>query len=358
MASEESRLMTADELLLHGLELYGRNHVAEAIRCWREAHALAPDDRRARDFLESAGVDVDAPSSRRSGVALSIPADRPCAANEVAQQAPSPPLRAGGAAIDRAELERLLKEKRFEEALDLLYAQREASPDDAAVSRGIRAIKEHLILRYGRALGSLDRVPVRERVREWAALPAEQRHVLRLVDGLASFGDVIHASHLGRFETYRILCRMLEAGVLTARAPSVRMPVVRPPPPEPTAEAAAPPSEAPLTRPSHSLSPARPSTPQGESSGSRPPHAVHDGHWEAAAWPTPAPPSSMTVSHAVLGNDGDAYEQSFALATEAYLCHDFMKAARHYRACLTLRPDDVRAAHNLRKLTRLLLGSG
>lgn len=317
MASEQRGLMSADELLRRGLELYGQNHVAEAIRCWREALALAPDDRRARDFLESAGVDVDAPSSRRSGVVPSLQAHQPDAARELAPQASSPPRQAGDAAIDRAALERLLEEKRFEEALDLLYAQREISPDDAAVSRGIRAIKEHLILRYGRLLGSLDRVPVRERVREWAALPAEQRHVLRLVDGLASFGDVIHASHLGRFETYRLLCDMLEAGVLSARAPSVRMPVVRPPPLEPSAEGAVPPS-----------------------------------------WSTPPPPSSMTVSHAVLGSDGDAYERSFSLATEAYLNRNFMEAARHYRACLTLRPDDPRAAHNLRKLTLLLLGSG
>jgi tetratricopeptide (TPR) repeat protein len=326
MALEQRGLMTADELLQRGLELYGQNHVAEAIGCWREALALAPDDRRARDFLESAGVDVDLPSSRRSGVALSRPAEPSGAAAEVAPQGPSPPSKSGVAAIDRAALTRLLEEKRFEEALDLLYAQREASPDDAAVSRGIRAIKEHLILRYGRALGSLDRVPMRERAGEGAALPAEQQHVLRLIDGLASFGDVIHASQLGRFETYRLLCSMLEARVLSARAPSVRMPVVRSPPPEPTAEAAAPPSDAPITRPSPSVS--------------------------------PAPPSSMTVSHAVLGSEGDAYERSFALATEAYLRRDFMKALHLYRACLTLRPDDARAAHNLRKLTLVLLGSG
>jgi tetratricopeptide (TPR) repeat protein len=346
MTSEQSRLVTVDDLLQQGLDLYGRNLVEEAICCWQEALALAPDDRRARDLLEGAGAAP--PSSQRSGVVISLHPERRGPANQAAQRTATPPIRAAVEPIDRQALEALLKEKRFEEALDFLYAQREASPDDASVSRGIRAIKEHLILRYGRELGSLDRVPMRGRASDETTLPPEQRHVLRLVDALASFGDVIRSSQLGRFETYRVLCRMLKAGLISARAPSVVMPAVRPPPPELDAPA----SEAPLTRPSqHALPAAAEASP--ETPPSTPPPSTEARFSGPPSWLAPAPPSSTTVGEAVLGGDGDEYDQCFALATEAYLCRDFAEAARLYRACLALRPDDARAAHNLQKLAEM-----
>ena len=48
------------------------------------------------------------------------------------------------AAIDRAVLERMLRERRFSDALDLLYEARAHSPEDLSIVRGIEALERHV----------------------------------------------------------------------------------------------------------------------------------------------------------------------------------------------------------------------
>ena len=52
-------------LLQEGLDHYGRNDVADAVRCWQQVLALAPDNLVARDYLEAAGADMSSMQSPR-----------------------------------------------------------------------------------------------------------------------------------------------------------------------------------------------------------------------------------------------------------------------------------------------------
>jgi len=204
---------------------------------------------------------------------------------------------------DREALEQAIRDERYEEALDLLYRDRALVPGDPAISRSIRVLEEELMLRYGHEIGDLDRIPMPVRRASPADLTLEQQQVLRLVDGLATFGDVLQSSDLGRYETYRALALMLERGLIGARAPSFTTPLS-------------------LLQASRLPPPA----------GPRPRANVEPP-------PPPAPPE-------------DEYEQLFERATDAYLGLRFDVALRLYEACLARRPDDGRVTNNLIRLRR------
>jgi tetratricopeptide (TPR) repeat protein len=313
VSRNDTRRSSVEDLLAEGLELYGQNKVAEAVLRWREVLAVAPGEQRALDYLDAAGAEaMPAPTT---GVVIELSAAREARSATPPSIAPDAIGEADVGAVDREALERLLQDKRYEEALAFLYKARDRAPQDPSLSRGIRALKEHLVVCYDRELGSHDRVPVRALSNEaLAKIPPEQRQVLRLIDGLATFGDVLDSSRLGRFETSRLLASMLKRGSITVRAPSVTMAAVREP---------APP--APPTRPSPSdpRSPEPPSEPRSSEPRSSEP-----------------PPSD--------------YARAFDRATEAYLSHDYEDAARLYEECLAVRPGDARAEHNLRKVRALL----
>src|SRR5881394_4266812 len=59
----------------------------------------------------------------------------------------------------KGQIAALLWEKRYEEALEQLYAARWHSPGAAEISRGINLLKERLIRGYVEDLGNLDAVP-------------------------------------------------------------------------------------------------------------------------------------------------------------------------------------------------------
>lgn len=111
------------------------------------------------------------------------------------------------------ELKVLLEGKRYEEALELLLRARAESPADPAISRGIRLLKDRLLLRYVRRLGDLERVPSRGETKE--ALSESEAAIFELVDGIASMEDILQASTFGRFETYRSLAKLLGRGAIS-----------------------------------------------------------------------------------------------------------------------------------------------
>ncbi len=118
----------------------------------------------------------------------------------------------------------LIERKDYEAALIMLSQGRQRFPDDRAISRSIRAIKAHLERRYLRRLGSLDRVPALvDRPSEKASRDHED--VARWVDGVATLGDVLEVTNLGRFRTLRALDQMRSAGRIQL-APHVRDTIV------------------------------------------------------------------------------------------------------------------------------------
>lgn len=113
-----------DRLLEEGLTLYGQNRTAEAVHCWRRVLAMVPDEARALEYLECAGVPPVAAAPSQTHV---MPP---------ALRATHAPFEVGEAtSLERQALEALLRQRRFEEAFELLYRARDPGALLAAAPR-------------------------------------------------------------------------------------------------------------------------------------------------------------------------------------------------------------------------------
>ncbi len=200
-AKQRDATSQARDLVAKGLEHYGRNDVNQAVECWQEAVRLDGSNQEAVDYLDAAGFQ---PVEAESGAQV---IDINTARRILTPLPPAPDPQTIKAARMQ-ELERLLEGKRYEEALELLLRARVQTPDDPAISRGIRLIKDRLLLDYVRQLGDLEQVPIRVETREPTVEP--ELSIFALVDGIASIEDILQASQLGRFETYRCLAQLLQ----------------------------------------------------------------------------------------------------------------------------------------------------
>lgn len=174
-----------EALLERGRSLQRQGRHEDALTVWRNVLALAPHEPRARDYLGDAGGDA-LPGERRADV------------------------------VDRAELVRALKEKRFEEALILLERAQALAPEDAAIARGIAAIREHLVTRLARRLGGFEAVLSALPAPANDSLPPDAQAVLDLIDGQATLGEVLARSHLARYRTSSVIEALLQRGALSA----------------------------------------------------------------------------------------------------------------------------------------------
>ncbi len=289
VAPDDTPLAAVETLLAEGLDLYGRDRVDEAIARWRQVLVLIPGEPRARDYLDAA---------------LPTPRVIPLRGD-----APAPTL--------REQVQALVAEHRFEDALDALLAARAAAPDDEAISRSIRLVKERLMREYVERLGNLDRVPRASTGRiHPSSLGADAQATLRLVDGISSVDDILRASRLGQFRTLRTLLTLHERALieLSMAAPAVGSPAA---------------DDAVVDRVlADDTSAVHPVPPEA------PPQAIRF----AGPPSTPPPPDP----HAAL----------FAEATRAYLRRDYAAAEQLFERCAVLRPTDPRAHHNLESLRR------
>lgn len=204
-AQQQSEAAAASELVAKGLDHYGRNEVDSAVACWRQAAELDASNQQALDYLDAAGFEPVVP-----GGAQVI--DISTARRILTPLPPAPdPKELQGARM--RELETLLEGKRYEEALELLLRARIQEPNEPAISRGIRLLKDRLLLDYVRRLGDLDQIPVRGDGPAPSSEP--EKGIYTLVDGIASIDDLLQVSPLGRFETYRCLARLLDRNAIT-----------------------------------------------------------------------------------------------------------------------------------------------
>ncbi len=314
MSDGESSPGEITELLERGLDLYGHNDVESAIRCWRQALALDPDNARVRDYLECAGapleplatiVNLDAMRAQlgfgdKEGTPL--PGAVVSTDDDTEPQPPSERVR-------KSMIERLLRDGRYEEALDLLYQIRARRPHDVGLSRSIRLLRERLALSHAARLKNLDWIPVLEPTLRGAALSPEEREVAALIDGVSSYGDIVASCTLGRLNTLRILCAFVDQGVARALSNT------------PGYGAGA---SGEMTAPRTDRSPSSQSSQVADSS----------------------PPQSI--------REPDPYTALFSEATQAYLVRDYQRAADLFSRCCEERPDDRRAQHNLKTLRRRL----
>jgi len=135
-------------LLQQGLDHYGRNEVLEAVQCWQQVLELAPDNPVARDYLESAGAELSVPASqRRAGRDAEIIDFGVARANLAGVERDGSNATAASNALKqsfKAEVAQLLRDKRYESALELLCAARERHPDDAEIARSIELLRARL----------------------------------------------------------------------------------------------------------------------------------------------------------------------------------------------------------------------
>jgi tetratricopeptide (TPR) repeat protein len=298
------------EMLLEaGLKAYGNNETDTAFRLWTQVLEIQPENAQARDFLTAAGMELPPPPPAQLAQIVDL--------GQARQQRES---EADARAVLRAKVEQLVRERRLEDALNLLDQARPRFPEDPSISRSIRILRDRLVVDYGRLLGRLDDIPrltlSREEILKQHLSP-EEIALLKMIDGIASLGDIVRGSHLGRFEAYRAFLLFRERGWLTTRAPtgawSSRTPT-------PAAEPASEPETAPRRTPP-------PPAPAPEAST------------------TPAPPSASPLP---TGND--LFDQLFRQATEAYVRRAYPQAIELFLQCAALRPEDRRVQHNLQRL--------
>lgn len=141
---------------------------------------------------------------------------------------PAPSSRIGSA------LARLLAERRYEDALNLLRAARRERPGSTAIAEGIALLEERLFHAEVHALGDLSRRPrLAGGAEALARLPPRELSLAIKVDGDLSFADLIEHAGPSRFEVVRRLAVLLARGVVSVPAPEptiVVEPMPEPPP--------------------------------------------------------------------------------------------------------------------------------
>jgi len=309
------------QLLKRGLDHYGRNEIADAIRCWQEALSLAPDEPLARDYLESAGVELQ--QHRAHAKILDFAGPRAQLVRNVAKSAPSSgevPTTLERSAHNKrraTELEALLRDKRYEEALTLLRSVQREAPDDLRVERSIRLLSDRLCSVYERRLTELTLVPYL--VQPPVRASSEELRVMALVDGQRSYAEIVSESPLDRLSSLRALCALSEGKCFSLNGPD-SVP--------PTARSLVPGMEL---------------------------RATMDnafGHHRSGLATEPSPTSGVIDTGPSSQRSGDAHAELFRRATEAYLVRNFELAFQLFGECCRQWPDDRRSLHNLNVLKR------
>ncbi|WP_437550771.1 TRP-like protein [Sorangium sp. So ce295] len=228
----------------------------------------------------------------------------------------------------RAEIVRLVREKRYEEALAVLYRARAESPGDRELQASIERIKEFLAGAYAKRLGGLDQVagpiPVS------AGRSPDALLVARYIDGSSTFDDIIQMCPLGRLRTLQVL-----VGLYTGRemaSPFSDRPSISFRPPLDTLPSEAGADPGPPTMPERGLE-------------RRPPGAP-----PASA---PAPPASAPFTPRVYETEEDRlYREAFARGTAAFVQRRYDAAIEAFEACARMRPGDTASSVMLRRVRR------
>jgi hypothetical protein len=235
------------------------------------------------------------------------------------------------AALVRADVLVLLREKRYEEALAVLYRARSESPGSGELQKSIDQIKEFLIGAYAKRLGGLDQIA--RPIPVTASRSPDAVLVSRYIDGTSTLGDVARMSPLGQLRTLQVLVSLYPK---PEPAPKIVVPRLGLPPPEDLPE---PTLGAPLREPEDFAPPEterRPSPPAAAA------ESVADAEPAAVAEPV-APPET---------EEARQYREQFTLGTAAFVQRRFADAVAAFEACARLRPGDGAAEVMLRRSRR------
>ncbi len=176
-------------LLQEGLDHYGEGRAEEAGRCWGEVLFLDPDNRVARDYMESLEGEADPEKGPSEGAGSSIADD----------------------AL------RLMREGHLEASLELFETLTRREDDRIEVHGYLEMVRSKLLDRYREKVGGLDAVPQMKLAGPdlmHINLPSTTGFLLSLVDGRTSVHDLISLSGMDTFDTLRVLTGLLDAGVV------------------------------------------------------------------------------------------------------------------------------------------------
>jgi len=232
------------------------------------------------------------------------------------------------AALVRADVLVLLREKRYEEALEVLYRARAETPGSSELQKSIDQIKEFLVGAYAKRLGGLDQIA--RPISVSSGRSPDVVLISRYIDGNSTLGDVAQICPLGKLRTLQVLVGLYAK--VDSRASS--------------AEPEAPRSglhALQALQASPSLEVVSPIEPEPETtrSPSAPPSA------RVVVIPPPIgagpPPESERDRQ---------YREQFTAGTAAFVQHRFQDAIDAFRTCDELRPGDQAASVMLRRSLR------
>jgi hypothetical protein len=206
------------------------------------------------------------------------------------------------AALVRADVLVLLREKRYEEALARLYQARSETPDSVELQKGIDQVKEFLIGAYAKRLGGLDQVA--RPIAPTAGRSPDVVLLSRYIDGATTYGDLAEMCPLGRLRTLQVLIEMYPRQPASESRPLEQLP-----------EVVIDSSEEPAPETARSASSAPPAPPQEEP-------------------------------------DAQPYREAFARGTAAFIQGRFADAIDAFEDCAQLRPGDAAAEVMLRRARR------
>ncbi|WP_437716420.1 TRP-like protein [Sorangium sp. So ce448] len=242
----------------------------------------------------------------------------------------------------RAEIVRLVREKRYEEALAVLYRARAESPGDRELQASIERIKEFLAGAYAKRLGGLDLVagpiPVS------AGRSPDALLVARYIDGSSTFDDIIQMCPLGRLRTLQVL-----VGLYTGRemaSPFSDRPSISFRPQLDTLPSEAGADPGPPTMPERGLAQRPPDAPPASA-----PFPPASAPFPPAS--APAPPASAPFTPRVYETEEDRlYREAFARGTAAFVQRRYDAAIEAFEACARMRPGDTASSVMLRRVRR------
>jgi hypothetical protein len=222
----------------------------------------------------------------------------------------------GNAALVRADVLVLMREKRYEEALALLYRARSEAPGNAELQKSIDQIKEFLIGAYAKRLGGLDRIA--KPIAPTSGRSPDMVLISRYIDGTSTFGDVAQMCPLGQLRTLQVL-----VGMYPRIEPS-------------TGADPAPPH-------SGLRAPGAPGAPAAVVTLIEP---------DEEPVPETARSVSLAAARPVETEDARQYREAFVLGTAAFIQRRFEDAIAAFETCARLRPSDNAAEVMLRRSLR------
>jgi hypothetical protein len=188
----ESKEDQVARLLSEGLDYYGVDEIAPAMKAWRAVLAVDPGNSEAIDYLQTA----DRRDSR------GVPA--------------SERMSDGDRRIVH-EARGMLEKGDWEGALEVLRSAPKAEWRALEFEATVEIVRSRLLRKYAARVGNVSAIPVlRPEVGDLTHfnLPPDAGFMLSLIDGTTRLSDLISLSGMDGFEALRIVGNLLDADIL------------------------------------------------------------------------------------------------------------------------------------------------